>query len=95
LLNSVKDNEEFLKQNPDLTSKSPKEVIIAIKRFEYDKDNKDNKIRQYYNLKEDESLTDDQINEYLYLEAIGQLQERKEENQNQIPTKLSPKEDKG
>ncbi|CAG8845958.1 1336_t:CDS:1, partial [Racocetra persica] len=31
LLNSVKDNEEFLQQHPDLTSKSPKEVVIAAK----------------------------------------------------------------
>jgi len=76
LLNSVKDNEEFLQQHPDLTSKSPKEAIIAIKRFEYDKDNK---IRQYYNLKEDVTLTEEQINEYLYLEAVGQLQEKREQ----------------
>ncbi|CAG8770022.1 16590_t:CDS:2, partial [Racocetra persica] len=31
LLASVKDNEEFLQQNPDLTNKSSKEIIIAAK----------------------------------------------------------------
>ncbi|CAG8851413.1 10854_t:CDS:1, partial [Racocetra persica] len=30
-------------------------------------------------LKEDELLTEEQINEYLYLEAIGQLQENREQ----------------
>ena len=84
LLNPVKDNEEFLQQNPNLTNKSPKEIIIATKRFEYDKatnkESKENEIRQYYNLKEDELLTEEQINEYLYLEAIGQLQEKQAEN---------------
>jgi len=41
-----------------LNTKSPKEIIIAIKRFEYDKDkDKDKKIREYYGLKESDNLT--------------------------------------
>ncbi|CAG8792932.1 9528_t:CDS:1, partial [Racocetra persica] len=80
LLAPLKDNPEFLQQHPDLTTKSPKEIIIAAKRFTYDQEKqaKESEIRQYYNLAEDQMLTDYQINEYLYLEATNQLQQTQE-----------------
>ena len=88
LINPVKDNPDFLLKiqtkhksedlNTLLTNKTPKEIIIAIKRFDYDKD-KDKKIREYYKLKPNGTLTDKQINEYLYLETTNQLQGVKEQ----------------
>jgi len=78
LISRVKNNKEFLQKNPNLFNKSPKEVIIAVKRMElFDKENK---IRAYYNLKPTEILKDEQINEYLYLEAIGQLEKGEEKS---------------
>jgi len=56
--------------------KSPQEIIITIKRFEYDQEKekeKEKKIRAYYHLNSNETLTDNQISEYLYREAIGNI----------------------
>jgi len=69
--------------------KSPQEIIITIKRFEYDKE-KEKKIRVYYQLKPNEELTDEQINSYLYREAIGQITSPSENpsNENKLPIPL-------
>ena len=91
LINPVKDNPEFLQEiqtkhqiedlNALFTDKSPKEIIVIIKRFEYDnlnsedKKNKDKKIKTYYQqlnqLAKNGKLTEEQINKYLYKEATG------------------------
>ena len=81
LINPVKDNPDFLQKlkennieniNSLIINKSPQEIIITVKRFQYDKD-KDKQIRTYHHLNSNEVLTDEQINNYLYLEAIGQI----------------------
>lgn len=89
LINPVKDNPKFLQEietkyqikdlNTLFANKTFKEIIIIIKRFEYDKDkdkDKDKKIREYYGLKETDSLTNEQINGYLFLEASGRLEHK-------------------
>ena len=91
LINPVKDNPDFLLElqtkqkvkdlNNFLATKTPKEIIILIKRFEYDKD-KDKEIREYYNLKPNEKLTEKQINEYLYKLAIGEITASKSPEQH-------------
>ncbi|CAI2162089.1 11690_t:CDS:10 [Funneliformis geosporum] len=83
LIEPVKNNPDFLqqlqaKQIPSLTAlivdQSPQEIIITVKRFKYDQEKeKEKKIRAYYHLKPSEVLTDNQINNYLYREAIGQI----------------------
>jgi hypothetical protein len=98
LINLFKDNPKFQKElkkkhqvedlNALLTDKTPQEIIILIKRFEYDKD-KDKEIRQYYQLKENQSLTDHQINEYLYKKAVGELETSQPTNQEK-EKKLPP-----
>ena len=95
LISRVKDNKEFLQKNPNLFSKSPKEVIIAVKRFEFDKKgdrSKKNEIRQYYHLKENETLIDEQINEYLYKKAIGEITSQSLQQNN--PTNDNKKDNK-
>ncbi|CAG8617662.1 10594_t:CDS:2 [Ambispora leptoticha] len=94
LINPIKDNPEFLQevqtkyQVEDLSSllanKTPKEVIIIVKRFEYenlslrDKETKDKEIETYYQklnqLAKNGKLTEKQINEYLCLEATNRLE---------------------
>jgi len=59
-----------------VNKKSPKKVITIIKRFEYDrldanKEKRDAAIKQYYLLKENSVLTNEQISNYLYRKAIG------------------------
>jgi len=76
-----------------IVDKSPQEIIITIKRFEYDKEKekeKEKKIRTYYQLKPNEILTDEQINNYLYREAIGQITSPSENpsNENKLPISL-------
>jgi hypothetical protein len=93
LINPVKDNLEFLLEinakyqtanlSTLLSTKSPKKIIVIIKRFEYEKD-KDKKIKEYYGLKEKNNLTDEQINEYLYKEAIGEIYNSQQEKQNNL-----------
>ncbi|MCE8163990.1 MAG: hypothetical protein I3274_07365 [Candidatus Moeniiplasma glomeromycotorum] len=93
LINPVKDNPEFLQeiqtkhQSKDLNAlfatKSSEEIIKIIKRFEYDnlspkdKENKDKKIKTYYQqlnqLAKNGKLTNEQINNYLYKESVGKL----------------------
>jgi hypothetical protein len=64
-----------------------------VKRFEFDKDKA---IRQYYHLQSNQTLTDEQINEYLYLEVAGQLEQREEEtNSSVVPKSEDNKSDKG
>ncbi|MCE8163659.1 MAG: hypothetical protein I3274_05620, partial [Candidatus Moeniiplasma glomeromycotorum] len=95
LLSSVKNNPKFtnlIKEkyrtqdlNTFLTNKTPKEIIILIKRFEYnnlgssDRENKNKKIRAYYQkinqLAKNGKLTEEQINNYLYKQAIGEINE--------------------
>ncbi|CAG8813994.1 9530_t:CDS:2, partial [Racocetra persica] len=91
LLESVKDNNNFLTEisskhstsdlNNLIANKSPQEVITIIKRFEYDqlnaddKKNKDAKIRKHYSLEKNADLTDSQINDYLYKVAVGEINE--------------------
>lgn len=111
LLVSVKDNPAFLaevKANHStdslqalITNKTPREVIIIVKRFEYenlspnDKEIKNKKMKKYYNLKETSSLTDKQINEFCYGVAIGEIDENSiklDENQQKTikPQKNNP-----
>ncbi|CAG8810972.1 25950_t:CDS:2 [Gigaspora margarita] len=95
LLESVKSNNDFLteiKSKHSITglsdlivNKSPQQVIIIIKKFEYnrlsvpDKESKDKKIKAYYRqlnqLAKNGKLTEEQINEYLYKQAIGEINE--------------------
>ena len=68
-----------------IANKTPQQVIIVIKRFEYnklsalDKEKKDKKIKAYYKqlnqLAKSGELTEEQINEYLYKQAIGEISE--------------------
>jgi hypothetical protein len=76
------------KANPELAKpKSPKELIIALKRAEFNKNkNKNKQIRDYYQLKPDQPLEDEQINNYLYLEATNQLQEQQSNNSSPSPS---------
>ncbi|RIA79281.1 hypothetical protein C1645_841083 [Glomus cerebriforme] len=92
LINPVKDNPEFEKElkkqniedlNSLLVNKNSKEIIILIKLFEFNKNkNKNKKIRQYYHLKDNQALTNEQINEYLYKEAVGELEQQQKEQNN-------------
>jgi histidine triad (HIT) family protein len=103
MLLGVKDNLAFLaeiraKHSTDslrtlITNKTPREVIMIVKRFEYenlnsnDKEIKNKKIKKYYNLKETSPLTDNQINEFCYRVAIGEINENSiklDENQQKI-----------
>jgi hypothetical protein len=95
LLETVKNNSQFLnliknQQNNDslknfVLDKKPSEVITIIKRFEFDnlsqldKETKIKKIKGHYNLGENGVLTDNQINEYCYRLAIGQIKENEQE----------------
>ena len=66
-------------------NKTPQEVITIVKRFEYEnlspgaKENKNKKIKAYYQkisqLAQDGKLTEEQINQYLYQQAIGEIDE--------------------
>ena len=71
--------------------KSPQEIIITIKRFEYDQEKeKEKKVRAYYHLNPQEELTDAQINDYLYQEAIGNLTSPTENSSNENNGLLIP-----
>jgi hypothetical protein len=94
-LEIVKDNNDFLTEIKSkylvtdlsglITNKSPQQVIIIIKRFEYnalsvsDKEIKDKKIKSYYKqlnqLTKSRKLTEEQINGYLYKQAVGEINE--------------------
>jgi hypothetical protein len=108
LINSVKGNSKFLQkiqtkyQVEDLNNlfrdKSSEEIIIAVKRFEYDnlspngKENKDKKIKVYYQqlnqLSKNGKLTEEQINKYLYKEAVNEIKNNSDNhrstNKNQL-----------
>ena len=91
MIESVKDDNDFLTEinskhsAPDLNNlfanKSSREVITIVERFKYDKLNandkkaKDKKIKKHYNLKETDNLTDNQINEFCYKVATGEIDE--------------------
>jgi hypothetical protein len=83
LINPVKNDPNFLQSLQEhniqsltalIIDKSPKEIIITVKRFEYDQEKeKEKAIRAYYHLSSNDLLTDEQINDYLYKEATGQI----------------------
>jgi hypothetical protein len=91
LLESVKNNSRFLgliktKLNSDslekfISDKSASEVIKVIKRFEYDnstgseKETRTKKMRKHYGLGENATLIDDQIDEFCYKVAVGEINE--------------------
>jgi hypothetical protein len=104
----VKDNNNFLTEiaskysAPDLNNlianKSPQEVITIIKRFEYDqlspqeREIKDKKIKKHYSLEENAVLTDDQINEFCYKVAVGEINENSIKLENNNSEQIKPKE---
>jgi hypothetical protein len=98
LINPVKNNPNFLQNLKDhnipnsvalIIDKSPREIIITIKRFEYDQE-KEKAIRAYYHLNSNDPLTDNQINDYLYLEAIGSITSSPSENPSNENNLLIP-----
>ncbi|CAG8695567.1 12041_t:CDS:2, partial [Ambispora leptoticha] len=94
LINPIKDNIEFLHElqtkhevedlSALLATKSAEKIIKIIKRFEYDKD-KDKKIREHYGLKEADKLTDKQIDEYLYEQAVKGNENNSNHSQSYFP----------